>query len=500
MVISLVLAIAVPLVVGSALMAGDRLAARPVGHHTAWFLAAVAALVSLVFAIIAAVTKATIDVPWVPRLGLRLHLTIDGISGPLVVLAAAVTLLAVMVSSRQRPEHGPGLFYGSILVVLAGALLAFLVRDMIAFFIAFETVLVPMWVLIDRFGDPHQQPRRASWMFVLYTALGSMFMLAGILLLTVAAGTSDMDDLAAGAAAMISSPMALTSALLLTIGLAIKVPLLGVHSWLPRAHTAAPTAGSMLLAAVLLKMGTYGFVRLVVLPLPDAWTTLAPYVAVIAVAGIVWGGLVCLQENDLKRLVAWSSIAHMGFVMAALAAAGQVGVQAALYGNIAHGVISALLFAVVGALKTRRGHVDLAEDAVGLRASDPRLGFALILGFAASLGLPGLAGFWGEALSLLALYGASSRAHYLFAVLVALAAIGAALAGAYCIRVIRALWAGEVDPQTTSIDDAPGARVRGAELAALVILGVAIVVLGIAPNLLMNLPASQLESILGGLK
>lgn len=501
MVAALYVAVLAPLVIGTALMAGDRLAARALGHTAAWTIAALTACVTLVATILAAVGGAEVDQPWVPRLGMRLHLTIDGISGPLVVLAAAVTLLAVAVSVRQRPTHDAALFYGSILVVLAGALAAFMARDVLVFFVAFEVVLIPMWVLIDRFGDEHADRRRASWMFVLYTAAGSMLMLAGLLVLSVSAGTTNIDRLTSGAAAQLPFGTQMTAALLLTLGLAIKVPLLGVHTWLPRAHTVAPTAGSMLLAAVLLKLGTYGFVRFVIFPLPDAWDTLAPYVAVLAVAGILWGGLMCLQEPDLKTLVAWSSIAHMGFVMAALAAGQQLGIQAALYGNIAHGVISALLFAIVGALKERRGSVDLTLDTVGLRSRDPKLGFALILGFAASLGLPGLAGFWGEVLSIFALFSVPGRWHSLFEILTALAAVGAALAGAYCVRVIRALWAGELpDPESVGAADDRSERVRGAEWGAIAILCLAVVVLGVAPNLIMNMPVHEITAVLAGAK
>lgn len=522
--VSLVLlaVIAVPLGVGSALMAGDRLG-RPLSHTAAWCVAMLASAVTLVAAIAAVVLDSSIDRSWVPQLGMRLALGTDGISAPLVVLSAAVTLLAVAVSSRQRPQGTPGLFYGCLLVVLGGAVAAFCVRDAVAFFVAFEVVLVPMWVLIDRFGDAAADRRRAGWMFVLYTVAGSMLMLAGILVLVVSAGTSDLDRFVA-AAASLPFPTTMTAAVLLTAGLAVKVPLLGVHSWLPRAHTAAPTAGSMLLAAVLLKLGTYGLVRLVVLPLPSAWRTIAPVVALLAVAGIVVAGLVCLVERDLKRLVAWSSIAHMGFVVLALAAGQQLGLQAALYGNVAHGVISALLFAVVGALKARRGNVDVEASMIGLRNSDPRLGLALVVGFAAAIGLPGLAGFWGEILALFATWGAPHRPATLFHVLTLVGALGAVLAAAYGVRVLRAVWAGEQAPEPVDAAGTPQSRgegatpastagehaddtvaveeerVTGLEWLAIATLVGGIFVLGLAPTLLMNLADADLPRLLGGLQ
>lgn len=521
--VSLVLlaAVAVPLGVGSALMAGDRLG-RPLGHTAAWFVAMLTAAVTLVAAIAAVVLDVSIDRSWVPQLGMRFALRTDGISAPLVVLSAAVTLLAVAVSSRQRPKGTPGLFYGCLLVVLGGAVAAFCVRDVVAFFVAFEVVLVPMWVLIDRFGDAAADRRRAGWMFVLYTVGGSMLMLAGILVLVVSAGTSDVDRLIP-AAASLPFRTTMTAAVLLTAGFAVKVPLLGVHSWLPRAHTAAPTAGSMVLAAVLLKLGTYGLVRLVVLPLPAAWRTIAPVVAILAVAGIVVAGLVCLVERDLKRLVAWSSIAHMGFVVLALAAGQQIGLQAALYGNVAHGVVSALLFAVVGALKARRGGVDVDAPMVGLRNTDPRLGFALVVGFAAAMGVPGLAGFWGEILAIFAAWGAAHRPATLLHVLTLVAALGAVLGAAYGARVLRAVWAGERAPEPVDAAGTPhavgegatpastagehagdtvvvaGEKITGLEWWAIAVLVAAVFVLGLAPTLLMNVADADLPRLLGGL-
>ena len=177
------------------------------------------------------------------------------------------------------------------------------------------------------------------------------------------------------------------------------MPLWPVHTWLPPAHTIAPTAGSVLLAAVLLKMGTYGIVRLVVAPLPDGFAAVAPVLAVAGVIGILWGGLACLVENDLKRLVAYSSVAHMGFVALGLASGTTTGLQAALFANVAHGIVTALLFFLVGGLKDRWGSADLRTARAALREVSPRLGFAMVVGFAATLGLPGLVGFWGEFLA-----------------------------------------------------------------------------------------------------
>ena len=212
-------------------------------------------------------------------------------------------------------------------------------------------------------------------------------MLLGILALVVQAGTADL-----GVArrrprrrAAPDAPRSLVAALLV-VGLGVKVPLWPVHTWLPPAHTIAPTAGSVLLAAVLLKMGTYGIVRLAIATVPDGFATRGAVPRRDGAIGILWGGLACLVERDLKRLVAYCSVAHMGFVALGLASGTQTGMQAALFANVAHGLVSALLFFVVGGLKERWGSADLTVARAALREVSPRLGFALVVGFAAALG------------------------------------------------------------------------------------------------------------------
>ena len=201
-------------------------------------------------------------------------------------------------------------------------------RDAILFFIAFEVVLVPMWVLVRRFGDDHvpdETRADAAGRFVLFTVLGSTLMLVGILFLVHHQGTSDLTVLADRHGAGLSPPLQVAIAAILLLGLGIKVPLWPLHTWLPSAHTIAPTAGSVLLAAVLLKMGTYGIVRLAVATVPEGVAALSPVLAILGVVGILWGGLACLVERDLKRLIAYSSVAHMGFVALAIASGSETG-------------------------------------------------------------------------------------------------------------------------------------------------------------------------------
>ncbi|HMM96521.1 NADH-quinone oxidoreductase subunit M [Phycicoccus sp.] len=487
------LLLALPAAVGLWLVSGGR--ALPV--RPARVLAAGTAVATLGLAVAVVVTGAAVDRPWLPELGVRWSFGVDGVSTPLLLLTAVMGVVVAAHAWVEVPSGGtPATFLGCLLLVEAGALATFSARDAVLFFVAFEVVLVPMWVLVGRYGDPHDPRGRtdAAQRFILYTAVGSTTMLVGILLLVASAGTADLRALAGGAGAALGPGTQLAVALLLVVGLAVKVPVFPLHTWLPPAHTTAPTAGSVLLAAVLLKMGTYGLVRLPVATVPGGFSRLAPVLAVAGVVGILWGGLVCLVERDLKRLVAYSSVAHMGFVVLALASGSHTGLQAALYANIAHGVVSALLFVLVGGLKQRWGDVDLAVRRPALRETSPRLGFVLVLGLAASLGLPGLAGFWGELLAVYSAWApAAGRPGPVFVTCAVLAAVGAALAAAYALRVAGLVWVGDrPDPEAARTPDAVGVErwVLGG-LAALV------VVLGVAPMLLLSVTSDAALALVG---
>ncbi|AKU17876.1 complex I subunit 4 family protein [Luteipulveratus mongoliensis] len=514
MVAVLLCSVVIPLVTGVALLAGDRFS-PPVGRRTSYLVALAGAVATAVCVGLSVWRRPELDHEWVPAIGMRLHLAIDGISAPLLVLTAVLGVLVVLHGHIEPPSRvGQGTFFGCLLLVTGGAIATFLARDAVLFFLAFEVVLIPMWWLIKGFGDPAHRAGAAA-KFVLYTVLGSTLMLVGILGMVYLAGTSDIDQLVGGAG-MSTSEQTVLAAILL-VGLGIKVPIWPLHSWLPAAHTAAPTTGSVLLAAVLLKMGTYGVARLVVPTLPDGVDNVAPYVAVLAAIGIIWGGLVCLVERSLKRLIAWSSIAHMGFVMLGLMSGTRLGLQAALFANIAHGVVSALLFVVVGGLKHRWDGDDLTVARASLRDTAPRLGFALVIGMAASLGLPGLAGFWGELLAITSTWSPDSdRPLTLFRVLAAVAALGTVLAAAYALRVLRVVWAegspaefAPPEPAEESEDESaeepttdprlpivvPDAR--GIEWLVVGVLVLGTVGLGVLPTILLRTTEPDVLQLLG---
>ncbi|HET9379233.1 MAG TPA: NADH-quinone oxidoreductase subunit M [Streptomyces sp.] len=471
-----------------------------------------------------ATMQATTDIAWIPALDVRIHLGIDGISLPLLVLTALLTFLCALHSYFKQQRQpltsagpAPKGFVALLLVLESGSLATFAVLDLLLFFLAFETVLVPMYFLIARWGGEGRA--RAAWTFILYTLLGSVVMLLGLLVIGLDAGTFDMMALATDNGRSLTTSVQVIAVLAIGVGLAVKTPMWPLHSWLPDAHTAAPTIGSVLLAGVLLKMGTYGFVRILLPVAPDGFRTFAPYLAAFAVVGIIYGSLACLAlarrgaGGDLKRLIAYSSVGHMGFVLLGIATMTPTGVNGALFANIAHGLVTGLLFFLVGAVKDRTGSTDL--DVLSTPSPDrgpataaprppgtggalygraPRLGGLLAFAAVASLGLPGLAGFWGE---MLALFGAFDPAAGLsrpaFLTFMAIGASGTLLTAAYLLVVVRRVCMGAA-PQ-----DAPRlADVQGYEFAAWTPLVALTLAGGLWPRALLGLTDPAVQQLLAG--
>jgi NADH-quinone oxidoreductase subunit M len=395
---------------------------------------------------------------------------------------------------------------------------SFLALDLVLFFAFFEVALIPMWFVIDGWGDRHDEAgrRRAATRFLVFTVLGSAFMLVGFMIVRAQTGTFDIVQIAAtyrphGAAAV-------TAAVLVALGLAVKTPLWPLHIWLPDAHSKAPTVGSVVLAAVLLKLGTYGFVRFW-LPVTDpSWRLLAPFVAGLAVVGIVYAALACLAQSELKRLIAYSSVGHMGFVVLAVATFTVGGVQGAVYASVAHGLVTGLLFFLAGAIKDRYGTGDLARLSV-LYGKVPRLAGLFAFGAMASLGLPGLAGFWGEMLAIRsAVYPSSGLPAPTYTVLAVIAAFGVILTSAYFLALMRGMLQGApaavrpVNEDVPSIElatheVAPGTIEAGAlrrdvdvmEWVTWAPLVALTVLLGVAPGLLLGPVSDAAKAFFGGL-
>lgn len=430
-----------------------------------------------------------VDKEWIPFINSRYIVGLDGISLPLLALTVLVVPLCVIYSWNHLPEPGnPKAFFMLLLVLETGMVGTFLAQDLILFFVFFEIVLLPMYFMIGVWGG--EQRQYAAIKFFLYTLFGSALMIVSFIAVSLLASqgpagiqTFDMrllPELATG----ISTTAALWIFAGMFIGFGIKVPIFPFHTWLPDAHTQAPTVGSVILAAVLLKLGTYGFVRIALPILPDAAESWAPFIGLLAVIGIIYGALCCLAQTDMKRLIAFSSVAHMGFVMLGIATMTTFGINAAIFGMVAHGLITGMLFFVAGSVKDRYHTLDIARLG-GMLKQAPHLGW--ILGFTAmaSLGLPGLAGFWGEFPAILSAYNPGGDLNEgLFRVYMVVAAIGTVFAAGYLLWLFQRVSFGR--PTDEFAADPHIRDVQPSEWIAWVPMLVLIVLLGVFPNLIFH--------------
>lgn len=436
-----------------------------------------------------------VDVAWIASLDIRWHLGVDGISAPLVLMTTLIFACCLVSLIRHAPDCGGRVSLAVLLLVIeTGVLGSFLALDMVLFFVFFEVALIPMWFVINVWGDAHDPVarRRAATRFLIFTVLGSALMLVGFLIVRSQAGTFDIVEIASSFTP--SGSLAVLASVLIGLGLAVKTPLWPLHIWLPDAHSTAPTVGSVVLAAVLLKLGTYGFIRFWMPVTDPAWELLVPVVAALAVVGIIYAALACLAQSDLKRLIAYSSVGHMGFVVLAVATFTVGGVQAAVFASVAHGLITGLLFFVAGAVKDRYGTADLARLTL-LYGRVPRLAAVFAFGAMASLGLPGLAGFWGE---MLAIRSAVDQAAALpggtFGVLAVIAAFGVILTSAYFLALMRGMLQGAPTVEPVDRPD-----VQALEWVAWSPLIVLTLVFGVAPGLLLSPVSDAAQTFLGGL-
>jgi NADH-quinone oxidoreductase subunit M len=438
----------------------------------------------------------SVDNKWIPVINSRYHIGIDGISLPLLILSMVITLLCVIYSWDHFPEpHNPKAFLILMLVLETGMNGTFAAQDLILFFVFFELVLLPMYFMIGVWGGPNRQ--YAAIKFFLYTLFGSALMILSFLALYFQGGeTFDIPQLIAQGGAIGHSTQVLIFAGLF-MGFAIKVPMFPFHTWLPDAHTEAPTVGSVILAAILLKLGTYGFVRIAIPILPDAAHTWAPWIGLLAVIGIIYGALGCLAQQDMKRLIAFSSVAHMGFVMLGIATLTDFGINAAVFGMVAHGMITGMLFFLAGSVQERFGTREISRLG-GLLLQAPRLGW--ILGFCAfaSLGLPGLAGFWGEFPAILSAYEpADGLSVAVFRTYMAVAAVGTVFAAGYLLWMLQrvAFGTAKSEFEHVHIHD-----VHVPEWLAWTPLLIAIVVLGVYPHLLFNITDGAVSLVTEGVQ
>ncbi len=406
---------------------------------------------------------------WLDDLGVSWLFGVDGISLFLVVLTGVLFPIALFASD---PEHDDRAYYAWLLVLEAGCMGVFLSLDLVVFFLCFEVVLVPMYFLIGRWG--HGNRTYAATKFFLYTMAGSALMLVGILTLgflhaDATGGAVTFDLIAIAEAQSLSTGAARWVFLAFALAFAVKVPIFPLHTWLPHAHTEAPTAGSVILAGVLLKLGTYGFLRFGLYLFPEATHHFAPVFLVLGVVGIVYGAVVATMQKDLKRLVAYSSVAHLGFIVVGTFALNTEGIEGGLLQMVNHGISTGALFILVGMLYERR-HTRQIDELGGLQRSAPKLAAVFMVVMLSSIGLPGLNGFVGEFLVLVGTF----NAHRWYAVV---AAGGVVLAALYLLWAYQRVFHGPADGENATM---PDLRLReGLVLAPLLAL---IVVLGVYPK------------------
>jgi NADH-quinone oxidoreductase subunit M len=371
---------------------------------------------------------------WLPDFGISYHVGVDGISLLLVVLTTFLTPIALL-CSWESIESRVREFSFFMLALEAAMIGVFVSLDLFLFYVFWDAMLIPMYFLIGVWG--YERRIYAAVKFILYTMAGSVLMLLAIIWIAYhhQTVTGEMSfDLIKLLAVQVPAALQTWLFLAFAVAFAIKVPLFPFHTWLPDAHVEAPTAGSVILAGVMLKMGTYGLLRFAFPLFPQAAIAFAPAIAVLAVIGIVYGALVAMVQPDLKKLVAYSSVSHLGFVVLGICALNVYGVQGAVYQMLAHGVSTGGLFLIVGMLSDRR-HTRLIGEFGGLKAVAPRLVAAFLLITLASIALPGLNGFVGEFLILIGSYGAVSYANA--GIYTAVAATGVILSAVYMLWMFQ---------------------------------------------------------------
>ncbi|MCT0218210.1 NADH-quinone oxidoreductase subunit M [Synechococcus sp. CS-1329] len=409
--------------------------------------------------------------PWVGSLGLEYRLGVDGLSLPLVLINGLLSFVAVAVTASDTSR--PRLYHALLLLISAAVNGAFLAQNTLLFFLFYELELIPLWLLIAIWGGSNRA--YAATKFLIFTAVSGMLILGAFFGLALASGSADFsfnprlaNDLDLGV------QLLLLGALL--VGFGIKIPLVPFHTWLPDAHTEASTPVSVLLAGVLLKLGTYGLLRFCLGLFPAAWELLAPWLASWAALSVLFGSLAAIQQQDMKRMVAYSSVGHMGYVLLAAAAATPVSLQGALFQMISHGLISALLFLLVGVVYSATGSRDMSvlRGLLNPQRGLPLTGSLMVVGVMASAGIPGMAGFVAEFL----VFRGSLVA---FPLQTLLCMVGSGLTAVYFLLLVNRAFFGRLDTPLAASRQLLPAIPLARQIPALA-LTVAILAIGLLPQ------------------
>jgi len=431
------------------------------------------------------------NVSWIGSIGARYHLGVDGISMWLVLLTTLLMPIAILSSWTAIKKRT--LSYFVFLLVLEATLIGvFISLDLLLFYLFFESSLVPMFFLIGIWGG--ERRIYAAIKFFIYTAVGSLLMLAAIIALYFVYNTFDyvaiMHAMTTGSTlSALRSPrfeMAVFAAFALAF--CIKVPLFPFHTWLPDAHTEAPTAGSVILAGVLLKMGTYGLLRFNLAFFPESARAAAPLIITLAVIGIIYGALVAMVQPDVKRLVAYSSVSHMGFVVLGLFSFTELGMQGALYQMLNHGVSTGALFLFVGFIYERR-HTRLITEFGGLATPMPWFSTLFVIASLSSIGLPFLNGFVGEFLVMIGAWTSSAVSHSWIVTM--LAGTGVIWAAVYMLWMLQRVVFGKVsNPENARLRD-----LNTRELGLLVPLLLLMLFMGVYPQVFLDRSKASVQAV-----
>lgn len=421
--------------------------------------------------------------PWIKWLGLSYSLGIDGLSFPLIFVNSLLTVVAIFSSSESI--NRPRFYYSLLLLLNAGVAGAFLAQDLLLFFLFYELEIVPLYFLIAVWGG--QRRGYAAMKFLLYTAISGFLVLASFLGLVWLTGASSFayEPLRSHTLPLGTQLLLLTP---LLVGLAIKIPIFPFHTWLPDAHVEASTPISVLLAGVLLKLGTYGLLRFGVGLFLDAWVFLAPWLATLAAVSALYGASCAIAQKDMKKVVAYSSIAHMAYILLAAAATTRLSITAAIFQMVSHGLISALLFLLVGVVykKTGSRDVDFLRGLLNPERGLPLTGSLMIVGVMASAGIPGMVGFIAEFLVF--------RGSFpIFPIQTLICLIGSGLTAVYFLLMINRVFFGRL---TTELGQLP--RVLLADHLPAVVLTALIVILGIQPSWMIRWSEPQAAFLLTG--
>ena len=441
-----------------------------------------------------------VNIPWIPQFHINYHLGVDGISMPMILLTGLLFLLCIL-SSWTQIKKSIKAYFALLLLLQSTVFGVFLSLDFFLFYVYWEVMLLPMFFLIGVWGGENRE--YAAVKFFLYTFFGSILMLVGIVALYFATNQSpeSFNILALSGGKFSSQTLTLFGQTLsfsklffifMFIGFAIKVPVFPFHTWLPHAHVQAPTAISVILAGVLLKMGTYGFLRIAFPIFPESAKYFSSAIAWLGLINVIYGALCAMAQNDVKKLIAYSSVSHMGFVMLGLAAMTVQGMNGAVLQMFNHGTSTAMMFFLIGIIYERSHHrwivkPDGSRGYGGLYTQLPIYSIIFIIGMFASMGLPGMSGFISEALIFLGMYEK-------FTSITVLALFGLLIGAAYLLWMFKRMFFGEVNPEIKEYSD-----MTAIEVTYMIPLCIAVILFGIYPSPVLNImkaSVGQLVSLL----